>query len=110
MPRPKVTRQVSERPEVTWFKPAGVPLRNLDEVVLTLDEIEAIRLADLDGMYQEQAAEQMDVSRQTVGRILTSAHRKIAEALVEGKAIRMEDGPVQFRGCQRCKDGSEKAK
>ena len=106
MPRPKTKRSIAERPEITWFKPAGVPLRKLDEVVLTLDEMEAMRLTDLDGMYQEKAAEHMAVSRQTVGRILSSAHRKVAEALVKGKAIRIEGGPVRFRGCEckRCAD------
>lgn len=106
MPRPKTKRSISERPEITWFKPAGVPLRSLDEVVLTLDEMEAIRLADLEGMYQEDAAKHLDVSRQTVGRILTAAHRKVAEALVKGKAIRIEGGSVKYRGCEceRCAD------
>lgn len=72
-------------------------MRVLEEVSLTLDEIEAIRLADLEGMYQDQVAKKMNVSRQTVGRILASAHKKIAEALVLGKAIRMEGGSIQFK-------------
>lgn len=98
MPRPENIREIDTPPPVTWFKPTGVPMRDLDEVVLTLDEIEAVRLADAEGLYQEQVAEQMKVSRQTVGRILASAHRKIADALVNGKAIRMEGGSVVIRG------------
>jgi len=98
MPRPVTPREIESLPPVNWFKPAGVPLRDLEEVVLTLDEIEAVRLADAEGLYQEQVAEQMKVSRPTVGRILASAHQKIAEALVQGKAIRMEGGTIHIRG------------
>ena len=76
------------------YKPAGIPVRMLEEVVLALDEFEAIRLADLQGFYQEQAAESMKVSRPTFGRIVDSARRKVAEALVGGKALRIEGGPV----------------
>jgi len=97
MPRPKCTRQIETPPPVSWFKPAGVSMRDLEEVVLTLDEIEAVRLADAKGLYQEQVAEQMKVSRPTVGRILASARQKIAEALVQGKAIRMEGGTINIR-------------
>ena len=97
MARPKTLRLIENIPEVTWFKPAGIQRKMLDEVSLTLDEIEAIRLADLEANYQEQVAEKMNVSRQTVGRILTSAHKKIAEALVLGKAIRLEGGTIQHR-------------
>lgn len=68
---------------------------------MTLDEFEAIRLADLDGLYQEQAAEQMGVSRATFSRIVDSAHAKVADALVHGKALRIEGGPVNL-GTQRC--------
>ncbi len=98
MPRPKCPREIIAPPEVTWFKPAGIPMRDLEEVVLTLDEIEAMRLADAEGLYQEQVAEQMKVSRPTVGRILASARQKTAEALVQGKAIRIEGGTVLIRG------------
>jgi len=97
MARPKTLRWIENIPEVTWFKPAGLQRRLLDEVSLTLDEIEAIRLADLEAHYQEQVAEKMNVSRQTVGRILASAHKKIAEALVQGKAIRLEGGTIHHR-------------
>ena len=97
MPRPKCPRWIEAIPEHTWFKPAGVPLRDLEEVVLTLDEVEALRLADLQGRYHEEAAERMGVSRQTLGRILSAARRKVAEALVEGKALRVEGGNVEVR-------------
>lgn len=97
MPRPKCTREIAAAPETTWFKPIGIPMSKLEEVVLTLDEIEAVRLADAEGLYQEQVAEQMKVSRPTVGRILASARKKIAEALVQGKAIRLEGGSVNIR-------------
>lgn len=98
MSRPCLPRKITNLPSVTWFKPVGVPLRHLDEVVLTLDEVEAVRLADVRGLYQEEVAEQMQVSRPTVGRILTSARKKIAEALVLGKAIRFEGGQVYTEG------------
>ena len=74
---------------------------------MTLDEFEAMRLANLEGLYQEQAAEQMKVSRATFGRIVESAQRKVADALVHGKALRIEGGPVQLerRRCCREHDG-----
>ncbi len=97
MPRPISPREIEEPPEATWFKPTGIPMRELEEVVLTFDEIEAIRLADSEGLYQEEVAERMKVSRPTVGRILASARRKIADALVHGKAIRMEGGIIHIR-------------
>ncbi|MBU2513612.1 DUF134 domain-containing protein [bacterium] len=106
MTRPKSPRSVNGVPKVCWFKPAGVKLSDLDEIVLTLDEVEAIRLADLEGKYQELVAKKMNVSRQTVGRILATAHKKIADALVRGKAIRLEGGLVECKGdggcCDKC--------
>ncbi len=90
MARPKSCRRVSSRPESDYFKPRGIPLTMLEDVVLHIDEFEALKLADLDGLYQEQAAEKMNVSRQTFGRIIEAAHRKVAEALVEGKALKIE--------------------
>ena len=102
MPRPTTPREIETPPQSTWFKPTGVPMRDLEEVVLTFDELEALRLADAEGLYQEQVAEQMKVSRPTIGRILASAHRKVAEALVQGKAIRMEGGSVHIRPAKCC--------
>lgn len=94
MGRPKLKRLIGFSPEISYFKPAGIPLRELDEEVLTLDEVEAIRLSDLEGMFQAQAAEQMKISRITFLKILESAHSKIAKALVFGKAIKMKGGEV----------------
>ena len=76
---------------------------------MTLDEFEAIRQADLVGLYQEQAAEQMGVSRPTFSRIVESAHRKVADALVHGKALRIEGGPVHHEG-RRCCELHDKKK
>jgi len=97
MTRPKTLRQIDGIPTVKWFKPSGVKMCDLMEVSLTFDEIEALRLADFDGLYQEKVAERMGVSRQTVGRILVAARKKVAEALVNGKAIRLEGGQIQYR-------------
>lgn len=110
MPRPFCPRRIAGRPAATLFKPAGVPMRELDEVVLALDEFEALRLADLEGLYQEEAAAQMNVSRPTFSRVVDAAHRKLADALVHGKAIRVEGGPVELarpRCCRAHDDGAE---
>ncbi|MFC1565368.1 DUF134 domain-containing protein [Candidatus Neomarinimicrobiota bacterium] len=90
--RPKKCRFVKTSPLYTYFKPRGISLTNLDEVYVTVDEIEAIRLADYEGLYHVKAAEIMDISRQTFGRILASAHKKIGEGLIKGKAIRIKGG------------------
>jgi predicted DNA-binding protein (UPF0251 family) len=90
-------------PESTYFKPRGIPLSALEEVVLTVDEFEAIRLADLKSLYQEQAAEKMKVSRQTFGRIIESAHKKVAEALVKGKALKIEGGEFEMAAMRKFK-------
>jgi predicted DNA-binding protein (UPF0251 family) len=90
-------------PQSDYFKPRGIPLSVLEEVVLTVDEFEAIRLADLDGLYQEKAAEKMKVSRQTFGRIIESAHKKVAEALVQGKALKIEGGEFEMASMRKFK-------
>ncbi len=92
MPRPPKCRRVAFLPEATYFKPAGIPLRLLDEIRLSVEEAEAIRLKDLDGLEQEQGAEKMNISRPTFQRVLASARQKIAEALLNGKAIKIEGG------------------
>ena len=89
MGRPKKCRWVETEPGVTFFKPRGIPLRALEQNIITVDELEAMRLTDLDGLYQADAAEKMGVSRQTIGNILNSAHRKLADALLNGKALRI---------------------
>jgi uncharacterized protein len=107
MPRPHSCRRVGPGPAISIFKPAGVPRLELEEIQLALDEFEAIRLADVEGLYQEQAAERMGISRATFGRILEAAHGKVARALTSGGALRIEGGPVHaVRGyrarCLRC--------
>jgi predicted DNA-binding protein (UPF0251 family) len=91
MPRKKCLRHVDFDAKSSYFKPRGIPMNYLEEVCLEADEFEAIRLRDLGGIYQEQAAEQMGISRQTFGRILESAHKKIADAIINGKAIKIKD-------------------
>lgn len=110
MPRPRCCRRVSGAPACKSFRPMGVPVAELEEVTLALDEYEAIRLADHEGLYQEQAAERMGVSRQTFGRTLEAARGKVARALVLGLLLNIETqqddqpgafGPCAF-ACQGC--------
>ena len=101
MARPRNCRRVGSMPGSTYFKPRGIPLSSLGEVVLSVDEFEAIRLADLEGLYQEQAAERMKISRQTFGRVVEAARRKVAEALVEGKALKIEGGEVEMASMRK---------
>ena len=96
MPRPLKCRRVDFIPEVTYFKPAGIPLRALEEVRLTVEEAEAIRLKDLEGLEQEEGAQKMNISRPTFQRVLASARQKIADALLNGKAIRIEGGNFEM--------------
>lgn len=100
MVRPCQTRRISASPTLRVFKPRGIPLGELQVVDLGLDELEALRLADSEGLYQEEAAERMGVSRVTFGRILEKAHGKVAEALLEGKALVIGKGPVQLESAQ----------
>ncbi len=106
MPRPKKCRFVKREPGVTFFKPQGIPLRILEHTVITVDELEALRLADYLGMIHEEAAKQLQVSRPTVTRMLARAHQAIADALVNGKAIRIEGGDYILEGfecvCPKC--------
>lgn len=99
MARPPIERSVEGIPRITLFKPAGVPARELEQLQLTVDELEAIRLVDLEALSHEQAAEVMGVSRQTVGRVLERGRAKVAEALVGGKAILIGGG--QYRVAPR---------
>jgi len=103
MARPRNCRRVGSLPESNYFKPRGIPLSMLEEVVLHVDEFEAIRLADLESLYQEQAAEKMNVSRQTFGRIIDSAHKKVAVALVTGKALKIEGGEFEMAAMRKFK-------
>ncbi|HMK60382.1 MAG TPA: DUF134 domain-containing protein [Dissulfurispiraceae bacterium] len=90
MPRPKKCRFVRCNPGSYYFKPRGIPLVDLSEVILSIDEFEAIRLADFQGMYQDEASVEMKISRATFGRIIRQARKKIAESIVKGKALKVE--------------------
>lgn len=97
MPRPRKRRIVAHQPRATIYKPAGLPLDGLPRVVLLREELEALRLADLEGLTQAQAATRMGVSRSTVQRIISQARRQIARALVEGHALQIEGGTFELR-------------
>jgi len=92
MPRPRISRVIGFKPNVTYFKPAGIRLAELEETVLTVDEFEAIRLNDLLGLDQNECAKKMNISQPTFYRLLSSARKRIADALINGKAIRIEGG------------------
>ena len=89
MPRPVKCRKIGCNPEFLMFKPAGIPASELDEMALTFDEFEAIRLADYEGLYHVAAAQQMHVSRQTFGNIIASARHKVSEMLIFGKKLKV---------------------
>ena len=91
-----ICRRVAGCPRSEYFKPAGIPLSGLEEVRLTRDELEALRLADLEGLYQAEAAAKMGVSRQTFGNIVESARHKVAAVLVKGRALRIQGGVFQM--------------
>ena len=96
--RPKKTRWIACSPKERCFRPRCVPEEKLEGVYLTLDELEAVRLVNLAGLTQEEAAERMGVHRSTISRILKAANRKIADALVNVKAIKIEGGCCEYAG------------
>lgn len=100
MARPLKERRIEKLPPVTHYKPAGIPLRSLEEITLTIEEMEAIRLADIELLDQAAAAERMEISRPTFHRILNKAHQKIAAALWQGQALRVDGG--NFKIAHRC--------
>jgi len=106
MPRPQKNRIIKEPPVFTHFKPAGIPGRSVDTVMLTLDEYEALRLSDLEGMSQEEAADEMEISRPTFTRLIETARKKVMELLVLGKMLIIEGGNIHFRHnlikCRNC--------
>ena len=126
MPRPQTTRKIPRGLRGHAFKPQGVPMTDLEQVTVTLDGLEALRLADLEGLYQEEAAKRMGVSRATFARVLTAARQAVSDALVNGKALEIEGGVVERhkgaqwpcpvhggrrrrgRGC-RCREGNRGA-
>ena len=90
MSRPKKCRCIGCMPGAAYFKPRGIPLIDLQETILHLDELEALRLADCEGLYHEQGALQMNISRATFGRILDEARHKVAGAIINGHALKIE--------------------
>jgi len=96
MVRPRKLKFVNFVPEITYFKPQGVPLRDLDEVVLTLDELESLRLSDFDNLSQSEGADKMQVHQSTFQRTLIRARKKLTDALIGGKAIKIFGGQYKM--------------
>lgn len=115
MVRPQKNRFVKFDPDISYFKPRGIPMQNLDEVCLTVDEGEALRLADLLGLSHEEAGRRMGVSRATFGRIIQKARKTVADALINGKAINIEGGnykvvmEARIFMCRKCDKKWEEA-
>ncbi|MCK5176711.1 MAG: DUF134 domain-containing protein [Candidatus Aenigmarchaeota archaeon] len=117
MPRPKRCRKVGFHPKEIYFKPIGIRMIDLEEVILSIDELEAVRLKDLLGLDQKEAAMKMDISQSTFHRLLMSARKKIADAIVNGNVLKIKGGnynimlskrgkefacPVMICRCPRC--------
>ena len=100
MARPCKLRRVNCNPQAMSFKPCGAQKHPLESVSLNLDEIEALRLADYEGLYQEQAADKMKISRQTFGNIIASAHKKVADFLINSKHLFIGGGMVEINQCK----------
>ena len=96
MPRPRKCRLVSSVPATTYYKPRGIPVSSLQEVVLAVEELEALRLADYMGLTQTETAKRLGVSQPTLHRVLRSARKKVADALVNGKALRISGGTYRI--------------
>ena len=94
MPRPCKCRRITQTPRTNAFKPSGMPSSGLQRVILHLDELEALRLADLDGLYQDEGARRMGISRPTFGRLIAAARHKVADALLNGKVLVFQGGPI----------------
>ncbi|NOZ34920.1 MAG: DUF134 domain-containing protein [Chlorobi bacterium] len=106
MARPQKNRKVNTPPLFTNFKPAGISAKNLEQIILTLDEFEAIRLSDYLGMSQEEAATEMEISRPTFTRLIEVARKKTADFFINGKILHFEGGNIHFRKnilkCETC--------
>lgn len=89
MPRPKIPRSINFQPNTYYFKPRGIPLRELEEIELQADEVEAIKLYEIEGLEQKQAAVKMGISQPTFARLLAKANKKIAQAIIYAKAIKI---------------------
>jgi uncharacterized protein len=98
MPRPQKPRRVSEMPRYDYFKPTGIPKAKLREIILTVDEVEAMRLKDIEKLEQHDCAARMGVAQSTLQRILVSARAKVSEAIIEGKALRIQGGVYKLEG------------
>ncbi len=108
MPRPVKQRIVCFEPKINLFKPAGIPKGQLEENIVSIEELEAVRLKDLEGLEQEDCAVRMGVSRGTFQRVLSSAREKITDALVHGKALRVEGGNFELQEKPTCQqEGSD---
>jgi predicted DNA-binding protein (UPF0251 family) len=106
MPRPRKRRRVWHEPKPAIFKPVGVPLEQLKAITLSHEELEALRLVDLEGHYQETAAEHMNVSRSTLQRMVSEARYKVVHALTDGAALHIEGGTFRVAKvwwqCETC--------
>lgn len=96
MVRPRRFRRVYSEPDVTYFKPAGIRMIDLEEIVISVEEFEAVRLKDFEGLDQNECAQKMNVSQPTFHRLILGARKKIAEAIVKGKAIKITGGNFQL--------------
>ena len=90
MVRPRLCRRILSNPNVTYFKPRGIPMNSLSEVVLQMDEYESVKLKDLEGLEQGECAKRMNISQPTFHRLVVSARKKISDAIINGKAIKVE--------------------
>lgn len=113
MPRPKKYRKVNCSPSAYYFKPRAISLSELEEIILEADELESLRLADLNAYSHEKSAEQMKISRATFGRIIELARFKLADAILNGKAIKIsEELPARLKNkkteCNECKSCSKR--
>jgi predicted DNA-binding protein (UPF0251 family) len=99
--RPRCPRRIEAEPAISYYKPQGVPLKELEVVLLSFEELEAIRLAALEGLDQEEAANRMGVSRRALWEDLQNARRKVANALVNGKAIEIKGGSYIVKAQRR---------
>ncbi len=102
MPRPFKPRRISSMPRFTYFKPTGIPMPLLEEIVLTVDELEALRLKDLEKLEQHECAGRMNVAQSTLQRILVSARGKVSRAIIEGKALRIHGGAFALEKAAHC--------
>ncbi|MCD4666354.1 DUF134 domain-containing protein [archaeon] len=92
MVRPRRIRRIFFQPDVTYFKPAGIPMTHLKETILSFDELEAIRLIDSKGMEQNKAGKKMKISQSTLSRLLKEGRKKLADAIITGQAIKIQGG------------------